>query len=91
MVTGFFPAVGFTLIVIGLILILRAMGLLIEARAKRLSWKNYGRLGRKGAWEVDHSNPLSKGGTDYLRNLVPSCIECNRSKGNLRTREFENY
>jgi 5-methylcytosine-specific restriction endonuclease McrA len=58
---------------------------------KRLSWKNYGRLGRKGAWEVDHSHPLSKGGTDYLRNLVPSCIECNRSKGNLRTREFENY
>jgi len=45
-------------------------------------------LGEKGAWEVDHSKPLSRGGTDYLRNLVPSCIECNCSKGNLKSQEF---
>jgi 5-methylcytosine-specific restriction endonuclease McrA len=44
-----------------------------------------------GAWEVDHIRPRSRGGTDYLRNLVPACIECNRSKGDLNSREFEEY
>jgi len=52
--------------------------------AKKLAFTNYGRLRQKGAWEIDHSNPLSKGGNDYLRNLVSSCIRCNRSKGNVR-------
>ena len=51
---------------------------------KKLAFTNYGKPGRKGAWEVDHSNPLSKGGTNYLRNLVPSCIPCNRKKRNRR-------
>ena len=51
---------------------------------KKLAFTNYGRYGKKGAWEVDHSNPISKGGTDYFRNLVPACVECNRSKGDSR-------
>jgi 5-methylcytosine-specific restriction endonuclease McrA len=51
---------------------------------KKLAFTNYGCCGRKGAWEVDHSNPVSKGGTDYFRNLVPACVECNRSKGDRR-------
>ena len=55
---------------------------------KRLSFKNYGIVGAKGAWEVDHSNPVSRGGTDYLQNLVPSCISCNRSKQDLHSREY---
>ena len=55
---------------------------------KKLSFTNYGRIGKKGAWEVDHSNPVSRGGTDCPRNLVPACIDCNRSKGNLTSREF---
>lgn len=55
---------------------------------KKLAWKNYGRPSERGAWEVDHSNPVSRGGTDYLQNLVPACIECNRSKRDLRTREY---
>jgi len=58
---------------------------------KQLAWQNYGMVGKRGAWEVDHSRPLSRGGTDYLRNLVPACIECNRSKRNLSSREFEEY
>jgi len=49
---------------------------------KKLSWNNYGKIGSWGAWEVDHSKPKSKGGTDYLRNLAPACIECNRNKSN---------
>ncbi len=58
---------------------------------KKLAWKNYAMRYDRGAWEVDHSNPVSRGGTDYLRNLVPACIECNRSKGDLTSREFESF
>lgn len=58
---------------------------------KKLVWKNYGLPGERGAWEIDHSVPVSRGGTNYLRNLVPSCIECNRSKQDFTSREFELY
>jgi len=47
---------------------------------KKLALTNYGMPREKGAWEIDHSNPVSRGGTNYLRNLVPACISCNRSK-----------
>lgn len=52
---------------------------------RKIAWINYAQLGARGAWEVDHSNPKSKGGTNYFRNLVPSCISCNRSKGNAHS------
>ena len=55
---------------------------------KLLAWSNYGTVGARGAWEVDHSVPLSRGGTDYLQNLVPSCIPCNRSKQDLTTQQY---
>ena len=32
--------------------------------------------------EVDHLIPVSKGGTDDQKNLITSCIECNRGKSN---------
>lgn len=32
--------------------------------------------------EVDHKIPVSKGGKTIESNLVTSCIECNRGKGN---------
>ena len=54
----------------------------------KLAWSNYAVTGARGAWEVDHSVPLSRGGTDYLQNLVPSCISCNRSKRELTSREY---
>jgi 5-methylcytosine-specific restriction endonuclease McrA len=53
---------------------------------KKLSWVNYDRPGRRGAWHVDHSNPVAKGGTSYLRNLKPACIDCNRDKSAMTTR-----
>lgn len=56
--------------------------------AKKLSFQNYGRPGEKGAWEVDHSIPISRGGTHHLNNLVPACVECNRSKQDLTSPEF---
>ncbi|MGI0008160.1 MAG: HNH endonuclease [Nitrosopumilaceae archaeon] len=49
---------------------------------KKLSFVNYGKLGNHGSWEIDHSKPVSKGGSDYLRNLVPACTTCNRDKSN---------
>ncbi len=48
---------------------------------KKLAFKNYGIIGSKGEWEIEHSNPQAKGGTNRLNNLYPACIQCNRSKG----------
>lgn len=48
---------------------------------KKLAFKNYGKVGARAAWEVEHSNPQAKGGSNRLNNLYPACISCNRSKG----------
>ncbi len=53
---------------------------------KNLAWNNYGLPNRRGAWEVEHSRPKSKGGTDHLNNLYPACINCNRQKGVVASR-----
>lgn len=53
---------------------------------KKLAFENYGAFGLKGAWEIEHSNPKSKGGTNRLNNLYPSCISCNRCKNKNSTR-----
>lgn len=34
--------------------------------------------------EVDHIEPVSKGGKNNLLNLVTSCVDCNRGKSNVR-------
>ncbi|MCI4347205.1 MAG: HNH endonuclease [Thermoplasmata archaeon] len=47
---------------------------------KQLARLNYADLGSRGAWEVDHRVPLSRGGSNNLRNLQPMCISCNRAK-----------
>jgi CRISPR/Cas system Type II protein with McrA/HNH and RuvC-like nuclease domain len=31
--------------------------------------------------EVDHVNPVAKGGTNNIMNLITSCVECNKGKG----------
>ena len=41
----------------------------------------YGTQGPK-SWEVDHSNPKSRGGTDSPRNLQAMQTKANRKKGN---------
>jgi 5-methylcytosine-specific restriction endonuclease McrA len=53
---------------------------------KKVAFTNYGVVGARGAWEVEHSNPRAEGGTDRLNNLYPACIPCNRSKGTQSTR-----
>ena len=41
---------------------------------------SYGKPTEMG-WEIDHSKPQVKGGTDHLNNLQPLQVEANRSKG----------
>lgn len=55
---------------------------------KKIARSNYGRPGTRGAWEVDHSRPRGIGSSNYFRNLNPSCIPCNRSKGALHSRRY---
>lgn len=55
---------------------------------KQLSFSNYGAQGRKGAWVVDHANPVSRGGTNYLRNLWPACISCNLEKADRTVQSY---
>ena len=47
--------------------------------------------GRKRAlrdFEIDHKNPVQRGGSDSLRNLQVLCPPCNKRKGNQTDREF---
>ena len=53
---------------------------------RKLSRKNYGAGGKRGAWEVEHSRPRARGGTDHGNNLYATCITCNRNKSDYSTR-----
>jgi len=53
---------------------------------RKAAFQNYGLTGARGAWEVEHSNPRSKGGTNRLNNLYAACITCNREKRASATR-----
>lgn len=44
---------------------------------------SYGKASEMG-WEIDHSKPKSKGGTDHLNNLRPLQTRANRRKGDKR-------
>ena len=52
---------------------------------RKMSFTNYGCPGQKGAWEIEHSVPRSKGGTDHGNNLFGAHITCNREKSNYTT------
>ena len=58
---------------------------------KKLSFSNYGIHGAKASWHVDHSNPKAKGGSNYVRNLLPACIPCNLAKGKKSTRTARSW
>lgn len=38
--------------------------------------------------ETDHMTPLSRGGTNYIANVVPACRSCNRHKSASTAEEF---
>lgn len=39
-------------------------------------------------WHIEHKHPKSKGGTNDIDNLVPSCRPCNLKKHNKTAKEF---
>jgi 5-methylcytosine-specific restriction endonuclease McrA len=41
--------------------------------------------------EIDHKQPLSKGGEHALENLEMLCMDCNRSKGDMTAEEFKEF
>lgn len=45
-----------------------------------LVFRNYGQSATRGGWEVEHSVPRARGGTEHLNNLFPAHISCNRRK-----------
>ena len=45
----------------------------------RMYKPSYGKFSEMG-WNVDHSNPQAKGGTDHLNNLQPMNSRANSSK-----------
>jgi hypothetical protein len=53
---------------------------------KKLSFQNYGKHGKKGAWQVEHSRARAKDGSDRTGNLYPACIDCNLEKSTATTR-----
>jgi len=60
----------------------------LDLLKQKLRRRNYGTSNRRSSWEVDHSIPQSRGGTNHLNNLFPACIKCNRSKGDLKRKQF---
>jgi|LakMenEpi03Aug12_release.lakeMendotaPanAssembly.Ray.scaffolds.fasta_scaffold199008_2 5-methylcytosine-specific restriction endonuclease McrA len=38
--------------------------------------------------EIEHLTPLSRGGTNYPRNLTLTCLNCNREKTNKTLKEY---
>lgn len=53
---------------------------------RRLAFRNYGACSKLGAWHVEHSRPLARGGTNQWHNLYCACVACNLQKGTLSTR-----
>jgi hypothetical protein len=58
---------------------------------KGICFKNYGQIGARGAWEIEHSIPRCKGGSDCLNNLYGAHIRCNRAKQHRTTRTARSW
>ena len=40
---------------------------------------------------VDHATPRSRGGVNHIENLLPSCLWCNNTKGDMGIGQFRKY
>lgn len=52
-----------------------------ESNCNEIYCHSYGKNSAMG-WEIDHSKPQSKGGTNHLNNLQPLKTSDNRREGN---------
>lgn len=41
--------------------------------------------------QIDHMEPLRRGGADDLSNMLPACRSCNHYKATLTVEEFRGY
>lgn len=41
--------------------------------------------------QVDHMQPLKRGGSDTLDNMLPACRSCNHYKATLTVEEYRKY
>src|SRR3990172_284985 len=57
----------------------------------KLARCNYGKTGMRGALQVEHSVPRSKGGTDHPNNLFAAYVHCNLNKSNMTTRTAHSW
>jgi 5-methylcytosine-specific restriction endonuclease McrA len=39
-------------------------------------------------YTIDHMTPYSKGGTNYISNIMPACLKCNGQKADLTVAEW---
>lgn len=64
---------------------------LLRAHGKKCLYcgVNLPRITRK--FGRDHTLPVSRGGTDFIENIAPSCPPCNFSKGTRTIPEFRIY
>lgn len=46
-------------------------------------------MGLRGAWNIEHKKPISRGGSNNFRNLVPAYFNCNYVKGDMTASEFK--
>ncbi len=58
-------------------------------RQKGKCYYRHIKLGKgRDSWNGDHLVPLSRGGTNYISNIVISCPSCNFKKGNKMLHEW---
>jgi 5-methylcytosine-specific restriction endonuclease McrA len=55
----------------------------------KLSFQNYGIVGAKGAWEIDHFVPRRSDGAHHPYNWDPACVDCNTTKSDALPWEFD--
>ncbi|MBK7970267.1 MAG: HNH endonuclease [Bacteroidetes bacterium] len=52
-----------------------------DACGKLIKFSEHGNTSSDQGWEIDHKQPVSKAGSDYLFNLQPLYWKTNREKG----------
>lgn len=67
---------------------------LVSIRALRVTQNNlchYCEVSIADYYEIEHAQPMSKNGTNYIENIRLSCLPCNRSKGVKTEQQFFDF